>query len=91
MFEVGQISDSARYAYNRENHQNSNKNNGLTFSEVLHTNGEFSETGTDTLYANDGINQDNEFVNIVDRGIYTLTGEIAHFRKFSGIFVDLKV
>jgi len=90
MFEVGQISDSARYAYNRETRRN-HEDKGVKFSEAMYNTGEFPETALNMSYENGTIDEDNEFETIVDIVIYTFTGRATIFKKFSGINVDLKV
>ena len=90
MFEVGQISDSARYAYNREARRN-RENKGVEFSEAMYNTGEFPEAALNMSYENGAIDEDNEFETVVDSVIYTFTGRITIFRKFSGINVDLKI
>ena len=90
MFEVGKISDSARYAYNREPSRN-HEDKGVEFSEAMYNTGEFPETALNMSYENGNINEDNEFETVVDSVIYTFTGRITIFRKFSGINVDLKI
>ena len=90
MFEVGEISDSARYAYNRETRRN-RENNGAEFTEAMYNAGEFPEAALNMSYENGNIEEDNEFETVVDIVIYNFTGRATIFRKFSGINVDLIV